>query len=120
MASTLRMPTTISPGQWESWTAVSLLLGLISVAAVGSETLYCRGECKLAILAYMAGIRREREGGFFFSPKYPLPFMHLPSRLYPIKRKSGFWNAKNCCLWDPKSGLLVKSGILGFGVRNTA
>ena len=32
MASTLRMRTTISPGQWQPWTAVSPLLGLISMA----------------------------------------------------------------------------------------
>ena len=114
------MPTTISPRQWQPWTAVLPLLGLISMAAVGSKTLYCRGECKSAILAYRAGIRRERDGDFFFSPKYPLPFMHLPSKLYPMKRESGFWNAENFCLWDPKSGFLVKSEILGFRVRNTA
>ena len=29
MASTLRMRTTISPGQWQPWAAVSPLLGLI-------------------------------------------------------------------------------------------
>ena len=29
---TLRMRTTISPGQWQPWTAVSPLLGLISMA----------------------------------------------------------------------------------------
>ena len=55
------------------------------MAAVGSKTLYCRGECKSAILAYMAGIRSEREGEFFFSPQYPHPFMHLPSKLHPMK-----------------------------------
>jgi len=32
MASTLRMRTAISPGQWQPWTAVSSLLGLISMA----------------------------------------------------------------------------------------
>ena len=32
MASTLRMRTTISPGQWQPWTAVSPFLGLISMA----------------------------------------------------------------------------------------
>ena len=32
MASTLRMHTTISPGRWQPWTAVSPLLGLISMA----------------------------------------------------------------------------------------
>ena len=30
MASTLRMRTAISPEQWQPWTAVSALLGLIS------------------------------------------------------------------------------------------
>ena len=32
MADTLRMRTTISPGQWQPWTAVSPLLWLISMA----------------------------------------------------------------------------------------
>ena len=32
MASTLSMRTAISPGQWQPWTAVSSLLGLISMA----------------------------------------------------------------------------------------
>ena len=32
LASTSRMRTAISPGQWQSWTAVSPLLGLISMA----------------------------------------------------------------------------------------
>ena len=32
MASTLRMCTAISPGQWQPWTVVSSLLGLISMA----------------------------------------------------------------------------------------
>ena len=32
MASTLRMRTAISPGQWQPWTAVSSLLELISMA----------------------------------------------------------------------------------------
>ena len=32
LASTSRMRTAISPRQWESWTAVSPLLGLISMA----------------------------------------------------------------------------------------
>ena len=32
MASTLRMRTAISPRQWQPWTAVSSLLGLISMA----------------------------------------------------------------------------------------
>ena len=50
------MRTAISPGQWQPWTAVSPLLGLIRRAiAVGSmnvenphvsKTLYCRGEWK--------------------------------------------------------------------------
>ena len=31
MARTLRMRTTISPGQWQPWTAASPLLGLISM-----------------------------------------------------------------------------------------
>ena len=31
-ASTLRMRTAISPGQWQPWTAASALLGLISMA----------------------------------------------------------------------------------------
>ena len=31
LASTSRMRTGISPGQWQSWTAVSPLLGLISM-----------------------------------------------------------------------------------------
>ena len=39
MASTLHMLTTISLGQWQPWTAISPLLELISMAAVGSETL---------------------------------------------------------------------------------
>ena len=132
MASTLRMPTTISPGQWQPWTAVSPLLGLISMAAVGSKTLYFRGECKSAIPAYMAGIRREREGDFFFSPQYPLPFMHLPSTLHPMKgnpdsemRKifaCGIRNPENfACeirnpgLWSPehslRNSLTIKSRI---------
>ena len=32
LASTLRMGTAISPGQWQPWTAVSALLGLITMA----------------------------------------------------------------------------------------
>ena len=32
LASTLRMRTIILPGQWQPWTAVSALLGLISMA----------------------------------------------------------------------------------------
>ena len=32
LASTLRMRTAISPWQWQPWTAVSALLGLISMA----------------------------------------------------------------------------------------
>ena len=32
MASTLRMRTAIPPEQWQPWTAVSALLGLISMA----------------------------------------------------------------------------------------
>ena len=32
LASTLRMPTAISPWQWQPWTAVSSSLGLISMA----------------------------------------------------------------------------------------
>ena len=32
MANTVRMRTTILPGQWQPWTAVSPLLGLISMA----------------------------------------------------------------------------------------
>ena len=102
MASTLRMRTAISPRQWQPWTAVSLLLGLINMAAVGSKTLYCRGECKSAILAYMAGIRRDREGDFFFSPQYPLPFMQLPSKRHPMKG-------------NPDSGMRK---IFARGIRN--
>ena len=105
MASTLRIPTTISPGQWQPWTAVSPLLGLISMAAVGSKTLYSRGECKSAILAYMAGIRSEREGGFFFSPQYPLPFMHLPSKLHPMEGNldSGMRKIFACGIRNPEN-----------------
>ena len=32
LASTLRMPTATSPEQWQPWTAVSVLLGLVSMA----------------------------------------------------------------------------------------
>ena len=121
MASTLRMPTTISPGQWQPWTAVSPLLGLISMAAVGSKTLYCRGECKSAILAYMAGIRSEREGGFFFSPQYPHPFMHLPSKLHPMKGNPDTGMRKFLPVGSEiRKILLAESGILGFEVQNTA
>ena len=108
MASTLRMLTTISPGQWQPWTAVPPLLGLSIMAAVGSKTLYCRGECKSAILAYMAGIRREREGDIFSSPQYPPPppFMPLPSKLHPMKGNPDFacemWNPG---LWSPEYSL---------------
>ena len=112
MDSTLRMPTTISPGQWQPWTAVSPLLRLISTAAVGSKTLYCRGECKSAILAYMAGIRREREGKFFFSPQYPLPFMHLPSKLHPMEGNpdSGMQKIFSCGIQNPEN--------FACGIRN--
>ena len=34
LASTSRMRTAISPGQWQSWTAVSPLLGLISLSRI--------------------------------------------------------------------------------------
>ena len=102
MASTLRMRTAISPRQWQPWTAVLPLLGLISMAAVGSKTLYWRGECKSAILAYIAGIRSEREGEFFFSPQYPHPFMQLPSKRHPMKG-------------NPDSGMRK---IFARGIRN--
>ena len=46
------------------------------MAAAGSKTLYWRGECKSGNL---------REGDFFFSPQYPLPFMQLPSKRHPMK-----------------------------------
>ena len=52
LASTSRMRTAISPGQWQPWTAVSPLLGLITVGSMNGEnprvskTLYSRGECK--------------------------------------------------------------------------
>ena len=78
------------------------LIEAISMAAVWSKTLYCRGECKSAILAYMAGIRSEREGDFLFSPQYPLPFMHLPSKLHPMKG-------------NPDSGMRT---IFARGIRN--
>ena len=37
-------------------------------------------------------------------------------------RETGFMNAEKLCLWNPESGkiLLVESGILGFGIWNTA
>ena len=85
MASILRMPTTISPGQWQPWTAVSPLLGLISMAAVRWKTLYCRGECKSAILAYMASVRREREGELFFLPSIPSPLCTYQASFTPWK-----------------------------------
>ena len=135
MASTLRIPTIISPGQWQPWTAVSPLLGLISMAAVGSKTLYCRSECKSTTLSYMAcinlvtrafplkngcpthfsrekpwgrgwaGIRREREGDFFFSPQYPLPFIPLPSKLHPMKGNpdSGMRKIFVCGIRNPEN-----------------
>ena len=37
MASTLRMRKAISPEQWQPWTVVSALLGLISMAQPGRE-----------------------------------------------------------------------------------
>ena len=55
-----------------------------------------------AILAYMAGIWSEREGEFFFSPQYPLPFMHLPSKLHPMEG-------------NPDSGMRK---IFACGIRN--
>ena len=110
MASTLRMPTTISPGQWQPWTAVSPLLTLISMAAVGSKTLYWRGECKSAILAYMAGIWSEREGNFFFFPQYPHPFMHLPSKLHSMEANPGS-EIRNPGLWSPEYSLKIPRTI---------
>ena len=82
------------------------------MAAVGSKTLYCRGECKSAILAYMAGIRREREGDFFFSPQYPLPFMHLPSKLHPMEGNpdSGMRKIFACGIRNPEN--------FACGIRN--
>ena len=82
------------------------------MAAVGSETLYCWGECKSAILAYMAGIRREREGEFFFSPQYPLPFMNLPSELHPMKGNpdSGMRKTFACGIRNPEN--------FACGIRN--
>ena len=40
----------------------------------------------------------------------------------PHVRESGFWNPGNFCLWNRESKkiLLVESGILGSGIRNTA
>ena len=106
MASTLRMPTTISPGQWQPWAAVSPLWGLTSMTAVGSETLYCPGEFKPAILAYMAGIWSEMEGNFFFFPQYPHPFMHLPSKLHSMEANPGS-EIRNPGLWSPEYSLRI-------------
>ena len=55
LASTSRMCTAISPGQWQPWTALSPLVGLISMASRHvnvrgnprvSKTLYSRSKCK--------------------------------------------------------------------------
>ena len=50
----------------------------------------------------------------------------LVTRLkWPHVREFGFRNPGNVCLWNPESGKfcswnIKKSGILGFGMRNTA
>ena len=40
----------------------------------------------------------------------------------PLAREFGFRNPGIFCFWNPESGenLLMESGILGFGIRNTA
>ena len=65
-----------------------------------------RGEFKPAILAYMAGIWSEREGDFFFSPQYPLPFMPLPSKLHSMETNPGS-EIRNPGVWSPEYSLRI-------------
>ena len=50
------------------------------------------------------------------------PTSKLSAPLVHHVRESGFQNPGIFCLWNPESGnfLLVESGILGLGIRNTA
>ena len=47
---------------------------------------------------------------------------YVRTRISPHEVKSGFRNARNFYVWNSESEicLLVGSGILGFGIRNTA
>ena len=47
---------------------------------------------------------------------------YVRTRISPLVVKSGFRNARNFYVWNSESEifLLVGSGILGFGIRNTA
>ena len=47
---------------------------------------------------------------------------YVRTRISPHVVKSGFRNARNFCEWNSESEifLLVGSGNLGFGIRNTA
>ena len=74
--------------------------------AVGSKTLYCPGEFKPAILAYMAGIWNEREGNFFFFPQYPHPFKHLARKLHSMEANPGC-EIRNPGLWSPEYSLRI-------------
>ena len=42
-------------------------------------------------------------------------------KISPHVKESGFQNPGNFCIWNPESWkfLLVESGILGLGIRNT-
>ena len=45
----------------------------------------------------------------------------IPVEKSPHVKESGFRNPGNFCIWNPESWkfLLVESGILGLGIRNT-
>jgi len=50
-------------------------------------------------------------------------FVHLSMATLSLHvSESGFWNPRNFCFWNSKSGkiLLMESEILGFGIQNTA
>ena len=75
------------------------------MAAVGSKTLYCRGECKSAIPAYVAGIRREREGISFFLPSIPSNLCTCQASFTPWKGNpdSGMRKIFACGIRQPEN-----------------
>ena len=75
------------------------------MAAVGSKTLYCPGEFKPAILAYMAGIWSESEGNFFFFSSVSPP-LYAPAKQASLHGgESGFRNPES---WALESRIQLK------------
>ena len=66
-------------------------------------------------------LRIQRTGRLWLQ-RPPLPLFHVCEMDSPHLKKYGFQNPKNFWSWNPQSGKIwiMESGILGFGIRNTA